>query len=124
MAREDFDRIAKIEHGLALSGLRTLRERGLTAAEIGEIVIAPRTVKHRRSRREPLSDQESDRLVRVTNILDDAEALFGEPAKALRWLRRRDDRLRGRTRLSLLRTEAGGRLVSTMLAQIREGIYT
>ncbi|MGH9416189.1 MAG: antitoxin Xre/MbcA/ParS toxin-binding domain-containing protein [Terriglobales bacterium] len=116
--------VRAVERGLALDRLAGLSERGLGFTEIAEIVIAPRTVKHRRSRSEPLSPQESDRVLRVERILSQAEAVFGSRARALQWLRRSDDRLGGRSRLSLLKTESGGRLVEEMLLQIAEGIYT
>jgi uncharacterized protein (DUF2384 family) len=52
-----------------------------------------------------------------------ADRVFGNREKALRWLRRENDRLDGRTPLAMLRSEVGGGLVRQMLYQIDEGIY-
>jgi putative toxin-antitoxin system antitoxin component (TIGR02293 family) len=96
----------------------------LTFTEVSDLVIAPRTLKHRRSRGEALSPEETDRALRVARSVSLAETIFGNREKALLWLRGSDDRLNGRSPLSMLRTESGGRLVEEMLWQIDEGVYT
>ncbi len=92
----DFHLTEIVEGGLPLAALNLLRERGLTATELADIVISPRTLKHRKARNEPLSQEETDRAVRLAD----------------------------RTPLNLLHTESGGRLVESMLWQLDEGIYT
>jgi putative toxin-antitoxin system antitoxin component (TIGR02293 family) len=109
----------KSEFDLAL-----LKQKGLTFSEISEIVINPRTLKHRKARGEHLSHEETDRMVRVARIVALAENIFGNHAKALRWLRTADDRIGGRNPLSMLQTDAGGRLIESMLWQIDEGVYS
>jgi putative toxin-antitoxin system antitoxin component (TIGR02293 family) len=121
--KSDFELTQIVERGLPAESLALLREKGLTFSEISEIVISPRTLKHRKSRGEHLSDEETDRLVRVARIAVLAESIFGTRDKALLWLRGHDDRIGGRTPLSLLHTDAGGRLVESMLWQIDEGVY-
>jgi putative toxin-antitoxin system antitoxin component (TIGR02293 family) len=113
-----------VERGLPLDSLRVLRERGLTATEIAEIVISPRTLKHRKARKEPLSQGETDRAVRVARIVAMAREVFGDPGKALLWLRSPDDRLANRTPLNMLHTESGGRVIESMLWQLDEGVYS
>jgi len=120
----DFHLTEIVEGGLPLAALALLRERGLTATELSDIVISPRTLKHRKARNEPLSQEETDRAVRVARILSLAEDVFHNPDKALLWLRSPDDRLADRTPLNLLHTESGGRLVESMLWALDEGIYT
>lgn len=120
----DFNLAEIVEVGLPLASLTRLRERGLTSTELSEIVISPRTLKHRKARNEPLSQEETDRAVRVARILGLAEEVFDNPDKALLWLRSPDDRLANRTPLNMLHTESGGRLVESMLWQLDEGIYT
>jgi putative toxin-antitoxin system antitoxin component (TIGR02293 family) len=120
----DFNLAEMVEAGLSLDSLGGLREAGLTYSEISDLVISPRTLKHRRSRGEPLSSQETDRLVRVARIVALAETVFGNREKALLWLRSPDDRIASRSPMSLLQTESGGRLVETMLWQLDEGVYT
>jgi putative toxin-antitoxin system antitoxin component (TIGR02293 family) len=120
----DFNLAEIVEGGLPLNSLALLRERGLSATELAEIVISPRTLKHRKARNEPLSQEETDRAVRVARIVAMAGEVFGSPDKALLWLRSPDDRLANRTPLNMLHTESGGRLVESMLWQLDEGIYS
>lgn len=119
----DFHLAEIVEHGLPLANLALLRASGLSAAEIAETVISPRTLKHRKTRGEPLSHEETDRLVRVARIVALAKNVFGTMEKSLLWLRMPDERIGDRTPLSLLQTESGGRLVESMLWQLDEGIY-
>jgi putative toxin-antitoxin system antitoxin component (TIGR02293 family) len=122
--RSDFDLARITEEGISTDSLSALKDRGLTFSEISEIIISPRTLKHRKARREPLSHEETDRVVRVARILSLAEDVFASREKALMWLRMPDERLENRTPLKMLTTESGGRLVENMLWQIDEGIYT
>jgi putative toxin-antitoxin system antitoxin component (TIGR02293 family) len=125
--KTEYDLPRIVEKGLPTDGLQLLREAGLTFTEVSEIIISPRTLKHRKSRGEALSNEESDRVVRMARVIGQAESVFGNREKALLWLRTPDDRLDNqadRTPLSMLRTESGGRLVEEMLWQIAEGIYT
>lgn len=120
----DFELTQIVEHGLPLESLSVLKDKGLTSAEISELVIPARTLKHRRDRGQNLSPEETERLLRVGRVLSFAEKTFGDRSKSLHWLRRQDDRLDDRTRLSLMATEAGGRLIEGMLWQIDEGMFT
>jgi putative toxin-antitoxin system antitoxin component (TIGR02293 family) len=119
----DFHLSEIVENGLPTERLALLREHGLTFTEVSEIVISPRTLKHRKSRGERLSDEETDRLVRVARIVALANSVFGNPGKALKWLRTESDRMGGRRPLSMLRTDAGGRMVESRLWQIDEGMF-
>ena len=112
-----------VEGRLAPSVIQRLHTLGLERSEIEMIVIASRTLQHRRSRREKLTVEESDRVLRVIRVLSSAEAVYGSRERALAWLRRANPRLEGRTPLSLLHTDAGGRIVEELLIQIDEGIF-
>lgn len=120
----DFDLAEIVEHGLPTEHIQRLREAGLTFTEVSELVIAPRTLKHRKSRGEALSPEEADRALRVARVISQAEEIFGNREKAMLWLRTPDERLANRKPLSMLRTESGGRLVEEMLWQIDEGVYS
>jgi len=109
--RSEFDLAEIVEKGLPPERLALLKQQGLTFTEVSEIVIAPRTLKHRRARGENRSHEETDRLVRVARIAALADDIFGDHAKALLWLRTEDDRIGGRRPLSMLQTEAGGRVI-------------
>jgi putative toxin-antitoxin system antitoxin component (TIGR02293 family) len=122
--KSEFDLAVIVEEGLPTENIDLLREKGLTFSEVSEIVISPRTLKHRKARGEPLSLEETDRLVRVARVVTLAEEVFGDHEKALLWLRAPDDGIGHRSPMSMLQTESGGRLVESMLWQIDEGVYT
>ena len=121
--KSEFDLTRIVENGVPTENLQRLRDAGLTFTEMSEIIISPRTLKHRRSRGEPLSAEEADRAVRVARIIAQAQSVFADREGAFEWLRTPDDRLDSRTPLSMLRTESGGRLIEEMLGQIDEGVY-
>jgi hypothetical protein len=54
-------------------------------------------------------------------VTSQAEEVFGDDAKAARWLRKPKIRFEGRFPLELLRTDAGSRIVEEMLLQIDHG---
>jgi putative toxin-antitoxin system antitoxin component (TIGR02293 family) len=113
-----------VERGLPLRNLELLKARGLTFTEMATTVISPRTLKHRKARGEKLSPAETERAIRVASIIRLAERVFGNPEKAMGWLRYPNSRLDKRTPLSMLQTEAGGNLVESMLQGIQHGIFS
>ena len=115
--------IELVETGLPLKVLSRLIERGLSKEEVFNIIVNPRTLKHRRSRHQPLSKEESERAVRAARILARAETVFGSETPALEWLREPKRRFEGRSPIQMISTEPGGRLVEEMLIQIDEGMF-
>src|SRR5438270_901881 len=113
--RSEFELAAYVEDRLPTNVVRTMQEHGLTTREVHSLVIPERTLKHRRSRREKLSREESDRAVRTARLLARAESIFGSREKALLWARQAKQRFQGKTPFDMLTTEAGCRLVEEML---------
>ena len=103
--------------------IKRLLGLGLERAEIDATVIPSRTLQHRRSRRERLTLEESDRVLRLVRILSAAEAVYGNREGALGWLRRSHPRLDGRSPISLVKTDTGSRIVEELLTQIDEGMF-
>ena len=96
---------------------------GLERGEIDAVIIPQRTLQHRRSRREKLTVEESDRVLRAIRVLSLAESVYGNRERALGWLRKPHPRLDGRAPLSLLKTDTGSRIVEELLVQIDEGMF-
>jgi putative toxin-antitoxin system antitoxin component (TIGR02293 family) len=119
----DGDLARLVEERLPLSSVESLSATGLSDEEIYTYIVPRRTLVHRRSKREPLTHDESDRAVRIARISALAEQVFGDDAKAARWLRKAKERFQGRTPLEVLKTEAGARLVEEMLLQLDYGIF-
>ena len=117
------DILGIVERQLAPAVIRRLIGLGLERSEIDAIIIPQRTLQHRRSRREKLTVEESDRVVRAIRALARAEAVYGSRERALAWLRRPHPRLDGRPPLSLLKTDTGSRIVEELLLQIDEGMF-
>jgi putative toxin-antitoxin system antitoxin component (TIGR02293 family) len=114
----------QVETGISLSELESFAAAsGFSMNELLEVVIPPRTLKHRRQRREPLSLDESDRLARVARLWELSVRVFGDPDKARRWLTKPKIRFQEKTPLQLMRTEVGGHGVEEMLVQIDEGYF-
>jgi putative toxin-antitoxin system antitoxin component (TIGR02293 family) len=112
-----------VENGLPTRVINHLIDRGLTRNEVFDVIIPLRTWKHRKSRREPLSREESERAIRAAKILARAQAVMGDEESALDWLRAPKRRFEGRSPIQMLSTEAGGRLVEQMLIQIDQGMF-
>jgi putative toxin-antitoxin system antitoxin component (TIGR02293 family) len=112
-----------VEGRLATSVIKRLMALGLERSEIDETVIPSRTLQHRRSRREKLTLEESDRVLRIVRILSSAESVYGNRERALAWLRKPHPRLEGRSPLSLVKTDTGSRIVEELLVQIDEGMF-
>jgi putative toxin-antitoxin system antitoxin component (TIGR02293 family) len=112
-----------VEGRLAPAIINRLISLGLERSEIDATVIPLRTLQHRRSRREKLTVEESDRVLRVIRALSLAESVYGSRERALEWLRKPHARLEGRSPLSLLKTDTGSRIVEDQLIQIDEGMF-
>jgi putative toxin-antitoxin system antitoxin component (TIGR02293 family) len=119
--RSDRDLARLVEQRLPLTSVESLSQNGMSDEEIYRLIVPRRTLVHRKSRREPLTHEESDRAVRIARIASLAEEVFGDDAKAARWLRKPKSRFEGRTPFDVLATEAGARLVEEMLLQLDYG---
>jgi putative toxin-antitoxin system antitoxin component (TIGR02293 family) len=113
-----------VERGLPLATLEQFSAySGIPVKELLEVVIPPRTLKHRRQRQEPLSVEESDRLARVARMFELAAKVYGDRDEGRDWLLSSMRRFDEKTALSMLRTEAGGQAVQEFLIQIDEGMF-
>lgn len=101
----------------------TFVAQGLTKDEFHDVVIPLRTFKHRKTRAEDLSVDESDKALRMARVLSLAEDVFSSREKALAWMRKPKKRFSGETPMHMLQTEAGARLVEQMLIQVDEGMF-
>ncbi|MBN9237265.1 hypothetical protein QV13_05400 [Mesorhizobium hungaricum] len=119
--RSQADLAMLVRRRLPLATLKGLSLAGLSEQEIERFVIPQRTRRHRAEKNEPLTVDESDRAVRLARIQSLAEETFGDPAKANRWLRKELAELSGETPLTVAQTEAGTRVIETILGKIAWG---
>jgi putative toxin-antitoxin system antitoxin component (TIGR02293 family) len=120
--RSDQDLVRLVEERLSTDAIDGLRRLGLRDDEIFGLVLPRRTLAHRRARREALSRDESDRVVRIARIAALGEQVFSNPDRAWRWLRSAKRQYHGRSPIQMVATEAGARLVEEWLYRIDEGM--
>ena len=110
-----------VDQGLRFSVLTHVERAGFSKQEIERFIIPARTLRHRKIKRESLTLDKSDRVVRLTRVQAQAEDVFGDAGKANRWLREGLGILDGKSPLEVARSEAGARLVEQILAKIDWG---
>jgi putative toxin-antitoxin system antitoxin component (TIGR02293 family) len=121
IVRSQADLALAVRERLPLSALRGLSQAGMTDREIERFVIPQRTRRHRAEKRQPLTVDESDRAVRLLRVQSVAEQTFADRDKANRWLRRPLAELGAETPLAVAQTEAGARVIETILGKIAWG---
>ena len=119
--RSQADLAMLVRRRLPLSALRGLSAAGISEQEIERFVIPQRTRRHRAEKNQPLTIEESDRAVRLVRIQSLAEETFGDLDKANRWLRKGLAELAGEAPLTTAETEAGARVIETILGKIAWG---
>lgn len=105
------------------AAVNSLAASGYSEAEIFELVVPKRTLARRQAKREPLTVEETDKALRLARIADLANRVFGDEAKAHRWLRKPKRDLKGQTPLAYLASESGARTVEQMLHRIDHGLF-
>jgi putative toxin-antitoxin system antitoxin component (TIGR02293 family) len=120
--RSDHDLVRLVEARLPTQVIDGLRRSGLADEEIYSLILPRRTLTHRVARREPLSLEESDRVVRLARIAAFGEQVFGDGERFWRWFRAAKRQFGGRAPLEMVTTEAGARLVEELLARIDDGL--
>ena len=116
-------------HKSSLAGLpvaafdKFVSESGLEVTEVAEVIALPaRTLARRRSVGN-LSPDESDKLVRFTELYRHTLDFFvGRGSDANAWLRQKRPALGGYRPIDLARTADGTRQVETLILQLQHGI--
>ena len=103
--------------------LAALARHGYSPEEISALVVPKRTLARRCAANEPLTVAETDKALRLRRIAMHAERVFGDPAKAYRWLRKPKRALKGATPVQFLASESGARVVEGMLYRIEHGMF-
>jgi putative toxin-antitoxin system antitoxin component (TIGR02293 family) len=119
--RSETDIVRLVEERLPTRAIDALRRAGLTDDDIHALVLPRRTLSHRIARRERLSADESDRVVRIVRVVNLGENAFRDRPRFWDWFRAPQRRFDGRSPLQMLQTEAGARLVEELLVGLEEG---
>jgi putative toxin-antitoxin system antitoxin component (TIGR02293 family) len=94
---------------------------GITLKELAASLDLSARSLQRRKREGRLAQHESDRLYRLARTVALAKHYLGNEETALRWLKRPNRALGGRTPLELVDTESGARSVENVLGRIAYG---
>jgi len=110
-----------VREGFPIEVIDNMRASGrLSVGEVHRVIAPARTLAHRRKQGR-LNQEQSERALRVAEVLARAEQVFGRE-KAHRWLRRPTAALEGEKPLDLLDTQPGTEAVLTLLGRIDHGI--
>src|SRR5258706_3697106 len=74
--RSDRDLASLVEKRLSATVIKSLVRGGLSDSEVYRLIVPRRTLAHRIARQQPLSQEESDKAVRVARIAAMAEQVF------------------------------------------------
>jgi putative toxin-antitoxin system antitoxin component (TIGR02293 family) len=120
------DLIRQVRRGFSFSALLDLQTRvGVPLAEIASIInLPPRTLARRKSSGR-LSADESERLLRLSAVFEQAVDLFeGDQANALKWLTTPKKEIENETPLAYSRTEVGAREVEDLIGRLEHGVFS
>ncbi len=125
-AKSTLELLAKVERGFSFTAFERLqRAIDLPAQDLADFVQIPARTLLRRKETGRLRSDESDRLLRVSRLLEHAIALFEGDAEAARdWLASPAKALAGHAPLDFARTEAGAREVESLIGRLEHGVHT
>lgn len=119
--QNELDLALAIQDGLPVAVIEEVRRAGTFTDDEMREILHPSLAKREREGGH-LTVEESDRLVRAVRVAGKAEETFGDAEPSGRWLRQPNRALAGERPLSLLKTDAGARMVETVLGRIEHGI--
>lgn len=124
-ARHPGELIRQIQKGLRFTELETLQQTlGLPFEQLAAKLCISRSTLHRRKAAGRLSPDESDKVMRLSRLLEHATKVFGDVEKARAWLKFPQRGLGGAIPLDYAQTEVGAREVDRLLGRIDYGVYS
>jgi len=85
--------------------------------------FSARTLARKREKGQPLDPNQADRAARLARIIGLAESVLESKEAAGRWLQK-ENRVLGRTPLSILDTDVGAERVEEILMRLEYGVYS
>ena len=124
-AKHPSELIRQIQKGLRFTELETLQQTlDLPFEQLAARLCISRSTLHRRKAAGRLSPDESDKVMRLSRLLEHATKVFGEVEKARAWLKFPQYGLGGAVPLDYAQTEVGAREVDDLLGRIDYGVYS
>jgi putative toxin-antitoxin system antitoxin component (TIGR02293 family) len=118
--------IERVEAGFPFDAFNAFqRSTKLPAETIAALVQIPSRTLARRKAAGRLRPDESERLLRISRVVDQAVQLFeGDRPAAMQWLQAAQPALGGHTPLEYARTEVGAREVEDVIGRLEHGAFT
>lgn len=117
----DADLVRLAKHGISVHSFK----EAARAMQIQPSAIIPKaTLRRREAKKQPLSPEETERLVRMARVYAKARSLYGDGAEASDWLNTAADFLNDGypvTPYELAGSEAGARWVETLIRRTAYG---
>ncbi|MGC2353878.1 MAG: antitoxin Xre/MbcA/ParS toxin-binding domain-containing protein [Candidatus Udaeobacter sp.] len=124
-AKHPTELIRKIQKGLRFSELETLQNSiDLPFEQLAAKLSISRSTLQRRKAAGRLSPDESDKVMRLSRLLEHATNVFGDIERARAWLKFPQRGLGGAIPLDYAETEVGAREVDDLLGRIKYSVYT
>lgn len=117
--------IEQLEAGLSFAALLSFESNsGLDATSLATLIGIPERTLQRRRSSGRLSSDESERLLRISNIFEKAVDLFeGDANAVVQWLTTPKRALNGQEPLQYSRTEPGAREVENLIGRLEHGVF-
>ena len=118
--------LGRIAAGLPYHAVERLRAKsGLSLTDVARVTGIPLRTMSRRRDSGRLKPAESERLLRLTFLFEQAVDLFEGDANAVRsWLETPNAALHGDTPLQLAETEIGAREVENLIGRLEHGVFS
>jgi putative toxin-antitoxin system antitoxin component (TIGR02293 family) len=124
-AKHPHELIRRIQEGLPFSDLRVLQDSiDMPFEQLAAKLAISRSTLQRRKTAGRLSPDESDKVMRFSQLLEHATKVFGNVEKARAWLKHPQRGLGGAVPLDYAETEIGAREVDNLLGRIDYGVYS
>ena len=125
-AANSADLIRQLERGFSFRTLQVFASRsGLALSRLSSVIGIPERTLARRKASGKLSLEESERLLRLASVFEDAVDLFeGDVPAAMNWLSTPRKALGDRPPLTYARTEPGAREVENLIGRLEHGIFS
>jgi putative toxin-antitoxin system antitoxin component (TIGR02293 family) len=124
-AKHPHELIRRIQKGLPFSDLKVLQDSiDMPFEQLAAKLAISRSTLQRRKVAGRLSPDESDKVMRFSQLLEHATRVFGDVEKARGWLKHPQRGLGGAVPLDYAETEIGAREVDNLLGRIDYGVYS
>ena len=124
-AKHPTELIRQIQKGLRFSELETLQNSiDMPFEQLAAKLAISRSTLQRRKAAGRLSPDESDKVMRLSRLLEHATNVVGDVEKARAWLKHPQYGLGGAVPLDYAETEVGAREVDNLLGRIDYGVYS